>query len=74
MNSFVGILGAIFSGGLGVYSVRRGQSDRPSMKETLSLLCQRDAHLVIFAEGGCSFQNDTVMPFRPGAIQLAFHP
>ncbi|MEO1447442.1 MAG: 1-acyl-sn-glycerol-3-phosphate acyltransferase, partial [Cyanobacteria bacterium J06635_11] len=24
----------------------------------------------IFPEGGCSYQNDTIMPFRPGAIQL----
>jgi 1-acyl-sn-glycerol-3-phosphate acyltransferase len=28
---------------------------------------------VFFPEGGCSFQNDTVMPFRVGALQMAFH-
>jgi hypothetical protein len=27
---------------------------------------------VIFPEGGCSYQNDTVIPFRTGAIELAF--
>lgn len=58
--------------GLGMYSVRRGLPDRPSIVKTIELFCQPAAHLVIFPEGGCSFQNDTVMPFRSGGIQLAF--
>lgn len=57
---------------LGVYSIRRGMVDRPSVAQTLELLTKPDCKLVIFAEGGCSFQNDTVMPFRVGAIQMAF--
>ena len=57
---------------LGVYSIRRGVVDRPSVAQTLELLTQPSCKLVIFAEGGCSFQNDTVMPFRVGAIQMAF--
>ncbi|MDJ0532855.1 MAG: 1-acyl-sn-glycerol-3-phosphate acyltransferase [Xenococcaceae cyanobacterium MO_207.B15] len=57
---------------LGVYSLRRGLGDRLSIKETLALLGNPECRLVIFPEGGCSFQNDTVMPFRPGAVQLAF--
>ena len=57
---------------LGVYSIRRGMVDRPSVAQTLELLTQPSGKLVIFAEGGCSFQNDTVMPFRVGAIQMAF--
>ncbi len=56
---------------LGVYSIRRGFADRTSIAYTLDLLCDPDCKLVIFAEGGCSFQNDTVMAFRPGAIQMA---
>ncbi len=56
---------------LGAYSVRRGLGDRASVAFTLDLLTQPAVHLVIFPEGGCSFQNDTVMPFRPGAIQIA---
>ena len=71
IEQFGGFLGRYLQR-IGSYSVRRGQSDRPSMKETLALISQPKTHLVIFAEGGCSFQNDTVMPFRPGAIQLAF--
>ena len=57
---------------LGVYSIRRGLLDRPSIAQTLALLRQPDCHLVVFPEGGCSFQNDLVMPFRAGAVQLAF--
>ena len=71
IEQFSGILGWYFQR-IGTYSVRRGQSDRPSIKQTLELLSQPGTHLVIFPEGGCSFQNDTVMPFRPGAIQIGF--
>lgn len=56
---------------IGAYSIRRGQADRDSVAYTLKLLAQPDCKLVIFPEGGCSFQNDTVMPFRPGAVQMA---
>lgn len=55
---------------IGAYSVQRGLADRDSIAHTLELLTQPDRKLVIFPEGGCSFQNDTVMPFRPGAIQI----
>jgi 1-acyl-sn-glycerol-3-phosphate acyltransferase len=57
---------------LGVYSIRRGRPDRDSVRHTLELLAKPDCRLVIFPEGGCSFQNDTVMPFREGAVQMAF--
>jgi len=55
---------------LGAYSIRRGLADRQSVAQTLKLLSSPTCRLVIFPEGGCSFQNDTVMPFRSGAIQL----
>ncbi|WAL58225.1 1-acyl-sn-glycerol-3-phosphate acyltransferase [Thermocoleostomius sinensis] len=55
---------------LGAYSVQRGLADRDSVAQTLTLLSNPDNKLVIFPEGGCSFQNDTVMPFRPGAVQI----
>jgi len=57
---------------LGAYSIRRGLADRSSVAQTLELLMQPQCRLVIFPEGGCSFQNDTVMPFRAGAVQMAF--
>ena len=70
-ESFQGIVGK-FLQQLGVYSVKRGMADRTSIAYTLELLRQPQTRLVIFPEGGCSYQNDTVMPFRPGAIQLPF--
>lgn len=70
-EQFQDILGPFFQT-VGAYSVRRGLADRASIAQTLDLLTQPTCHLVIFPEGGCSFQNDTVMPFRTGAVQLAF--
>lgn len=57
---------------VGCYSIRRGVGDRPSVVQTLNILQQPQSKLVIFPEGGCSYQNDTVIPFRTGAIELAF--
>jgi 1-acyl-sn-glycerol-3-phosphate acyltransferase len=56
----------------GCYSIRRGLGDRQSISHTLELLKRERSRMVIFPEGGCSFQNDAIMPFRPGAIQLPF--
>ncbi len=55
---------------LGCYSIRRGLGDRTSISQTLTILKEPRCRLVVFPEGGCSYQNDTIMPFRPGAIQL----
>lgn len=71
IDLFMGNLGGLMQQ-LGVYSIRRGLMDRPSIAQTIDLLMQPNCGLVIFPEGGCSFQNDTVIPFRAGAIQLAF--
>ncbi|MEM7591218.1 MAG: 1-acyl-sn-glycerol-3-phosphate acyltransferase [Cyanobacteria bacterium P01_A01_bin.83] len=57
---------------VGAYSIRRGAGDRQSIIQTLKILQQPRSKLVIFPEGGCSYQNDTVMPFRPGAFELSF--
>lgn len=68
-ESFKGLMGW-FIQRLGCYSIRRGMGDRASISQTLSLLKNPQCRLVIFPEGGCSYQNDTIMPFRSGAIQL----
>ena len=70
-EAFKGKLGDLLQS-VGAYSIRRGMGDRSSIVQTLKLLQQPACKLVIFPEGGCSYQNDTVMPFRPGAIELAF--
>lgn len=63
---------AFFLQKAGCYSIRRGLGDRRSITHTLELLKAERSRMVIFPEGGCSFQNDEVMPFRTGAIQLPF--
>ncbi|ESA37045.1 acyltransferase [Leptolyngbya sp. Heron Island J] len=68
-ESFKGLQGR-FLQWMNCYSIRRGLGDRASIAQTLSLLKQPHAQVVIFPEGGCSYQNDTVMPFRSGAIQM----
>ncbi|MGC1308008.1 MAG: 1-acyl-sn-glycerol-3-phosphate acyltransferase [Phormidesmis sp.] len=68
-ESFKGLMGW-FIQRLGCYSIRRGMGDRASISQTLGLLKEPRCRLVIFPEGGCSYQNDTIMPFRTGAIQL----
>ena len=68
-EAFKGWMGS-FIQRLGCYSIRRGLGDRASISQTLSLLKEPGCRVVIFPEGGCSYQNDTIMPFRSGAIQL----
>ncbi len=57
---------------LGIYSVMRGSVDREAFRTTRSLLAEGKYPLVIFAEGEISRQNDTVLPFESGVIQLCF--
>jgi 1-acyl-sn-glycerol-3-phosphate acyltransferase len=70
-DAFQGILSK-FLPMMGGYSIQRGVGDRASIAQTLKLLQKPEVKLTIFPEGGCSFQNDTVMPFRTGAIQIPF--
>ncbi len=56
----------------GVYSVVRGSIDREAFRTTRSLLTDGKHPLVIFAEGEISRQNDTVLPFESGVVQLCF--
>jgi hypothetical protein len=70
-DAFQGILRK-FLPWMGCYSIQRGVGDRASIAETLKVLQEPEVRLTIFPEGGCSFQNDTVIPFRTGAIQIPF--
>ena len=56
----------------GAYSIVRGTADRNAFRTTRELLSERDSSLVIFAEGEISRQNDTVMRFERGIVQLCF--
>ena len=70
-EAFRGFIGKLMQL-VGAYSIRRGVGDRYSIVQTSNILQQAECKLVIFPEGGCSYQNDTVMPFRSGAIELSF--
>ena len=56
----------------GAYSIVRGTADRHAFRTTRELLSEGNSHLVIFAEGEISRQNDTVMRFERGIVQLCF--
>ena len=71
IEAFRGIVGKLMPK-FGTYSIRRGVGDRASVVQTLKILQQPQCKLVIFPEGGCSYQNDTVIPFRSGAFELSF--
>ncbi|MFQ5880486.1 MAG: lysophospholipid acyltransferase family protein [Dehalococcoidia bacterium] len=61
-----------FAQRLGAYSIVRGTPDRSSFRMTRQLLVEGRRWLVIFPEGHTCWQNDTVMPFQQGVVQLAF--
>ena len=56
----------------GVYSVVRGTADRDAFRTTRELLFKGDWPIVIFGEGEISRQNDTVMRFERGIVQMCF--
>ena len=56
----------------GAYSIVRGTADRNAFRTTRELLSEGNSSLVIFAEGEISRQNDTVMRFERGIVQLCF--
>jgi 1-acyl-sn-glycerol-3-phosphate acyltransferase len=56
---------------LGAYSVVRGTIDRESFRYSRELIAKPKTKLVIFPEGEVYSQNDSLLPFQVGAIQLA---
>ena len=57
---------------IGAYSVVRGTADRESFRMTRRLLATPGGRVVIFPEGEVYSQNDTLLPFQSGVVQLAF--
>jgi 1-acyl-sn-glycerol-3-phosphate acyltransferase len=57
---------------LGAYSIVRGTPDRESFRATRELLAADAGRVVIFPEGEIYSQNDSLLPFQAGVIQLAF--
>lgn len=71
-ETFTGRIRSFFLQRFGVYSVMRGSIDREAFRTTRNLLTEGKHPLVIFAEGEISRQNDTVLPFESGVVQLCF--
>ncbi len=68
-NGFVGK----FIQNLGAFSVLAGTSDRDSIKTARNILTQKGGKLALFPEGEpVSGENDHLMPFQNGIVQLAF--
>ena len=57
---------------VGAYSVVRGTVDRNAFRTTRELLFKGDWPVVVFGEGEISRQNDTVMRFERGIVQMCF--
>jgi 1-acyl-sn-glycerol-3-phosphate acyltransferase len=57
---------------IGCYSVVRGTVDRESFRMTRKLLAEERRQIVIFIEGTAPYQNDSLLPFQPGVVQLGF--
>jgi len=57
---------------VGAYSVIRGMADRESFMMSKKILMEGLHRLVIFIEGEISRGVETLIPFEPGVIQLAF--
>ncbi len=57
---------------IGAFSVVRGTPDRASFRATRELLARPGAKVVAFPEGEVYSQNDSLLPFHSGVLQLAF--
>lgn len=67
-----GLIGQLISQ-VGAYSVIAGIADRESLKMSREILRRDRGKLVIYPEGEpTSGENDSLMPFQPGAMQLGF--
>lgn len=62
-----------FIQGIGAFSVLPGIADRESLRQSRAILHQPEGKLTVFPEGEpTSGENDNLMPFQSGLIQLGF--
>ncbi|MCX8000202.1 MAG: 1-acyl-sn-glycerol-3-phosphate acyltransferase, partial [Leptospiraceae bacterium] len=57
---------------VGAFSILSGGLDRDAVKTARSILAQEGGKLAVFPEGMNSNENDNLLPFQPGAVQLGF--
>lgn len=70
-NWYGGLLGELIRR-VGAFSVLPGAGDRESIRTAREILARPDGKFVIYPEGMMSGENDNLLPFQPGAVQLAF--
>jgi len=70
-NWYGGLLGQIIRR-VGAFSVLPGAGDRDSIRTARSILAAPQGKLAIYPEGMMSGENDNLISFMPGAIQLGF--
>ncbi len=66
-----GVLGALMRR-IGAFSVLPGSGDRDSIRTARRILAGAKGKLCIYPEGMMSGENDNLISFMPGAMQLAF--
>lgn len=71
LELFAGWAGWVLNN-LNAFSVRRGSADRESLKMAQKVLTTRGGKLVILPEAEPYGRNDRLIPFNPGALQIAF--
>ncbi|HMZ60474.1 MAG TPA: 1-acyl-sn-glycerol-3-phosphate acyltransferase [Leptospiraceae bacterium] len=57
---------------IGAFSVLSGGADREALKTARSVLSSDSGKLVIYPEGMNGMENDNMLPFQPGAVQIGF--
>lgn len=57
---------------VGAFSILSGGPDREAIKTARSILASEGGKLAIYPEGINSNENDNLLPFQPGAIQIGF--
>lgn len=70
-NWYGGVLGEVIRR-LGAFSVLPGAGDRESIRTARHILASPQGKLVIYPEGMMSGENDNLLTFMPGAMQLGF--
>ncbi|TGL57170.1 1-acyl-sn-glycerol-3-phosphate acyltransferase [Leptospira ognonensis] len=66
-----GLVGSLIKK-VGAFSVLSGGADREAVKMAKSILANKSGKLVIYPEGMCSSENDTLVTFMPGIAQIGF--
>ncbi len=66
-----GVVGQVIRN-VGAFSVLAGAADRESIKTARHVIAEPQGKLVVYPEGAMTGENDSLLPFMPGAVQIGF--